>query len=43
MIVKPAVIAKPAGACITYVSSLWAERGGQWLCLFSQETAVPAR
>jgi ketosteroid isomerase-like protein len=24
-----------------YVSSIWAERGGKWLCLFSQET--PAR
>jgi ketosteroid isomerase-like protein len=23
-----------------YVSSVWAQRGNQWLCLFSQETAV---
>lgn len=23
-----------------YVSSLWAERNGKWLCLFSQETAA---
>jgi hypothetical protein len=24
-----------------YVSSVWTERGKQWLCLFSQETAAP--
>jgi ketosteroid isomerase-like protein len=24
-----------------YVSSVWTERGGKWLCLFSQETGVP--
>jgi hypothetical protein len=24
-----------------YVSSIWAERKGSWVCLFSQETAVP--
>jgi hypothetical protein len=24
-----------------YVSSVWAERGNKWLCLFSQETGVP--
>jgi len=23
-----------------YVSSIWAERKGKWLCLFSQETAA---
>jgi hypothetical protein len=23
-----------------YVSSIWAERGGKWLCEFSQETAA---
>jgi len=23
-----------------YVASTWAKRGGKWLCLFSQETAV---
>jgi ketosteroid isomerase-like protein len=23
-----------------YVSSVWTKRGGKWLCLFSQETAV---
>lgn len=23
-----------------YVSSIWTERGGQWVCLFSQETAA---
>jgi uncharacterized protein DUF4440 len=25
---------------IVYVSSIWAERGGKWLCEFSQETAA---
>jgi ketosteroid isomerase-like protein len=25
-----------------YVSSIWAKRGRQWVCLFSQETAAPA-
>jgi hypothetical protein len=24
-----------------YVSSLWAQRGSNWVCLFSQETGVP--
>jgi ketosteroid isomerase-like protein len=24
-----------------YVSSVWAERGNKWLCLFSQETGIP--
>lgn len=23
-----------------YVSAIWAERGGKWVCLFSQETAA---
>jgi len=23
-----------------YISSIWAQRAGKWLCLFSQETAV---
>jgi uncharacterized protein (TIGR02246 family) len=26
-----------------YVSSLWAEREGKWLCLFSQETSARSR
>jgi hypothetical protein len=26
-------------AARTYISSVWAERGGKWVCLFSQETA----
>jgi hypothetical protein len=31
-------------AAHVYVSSVWAERGGKWVCLFSQETAArPAR
>ena len=25
---------------IVYVSSIWAERGGKWVCEFSQETAA---
>jgi hypothetical protein len=25
---------------VVYVSSIWAERGGKWLCEFSQETAA---
>ncbi len=25
-------------AAQAYVSSIWAERGGKWVCLFSQET-----
>jgi hypothetical protein len=24
-----------------YISSIWTQRAGNWLCLFSQETAVP--
>jgi Domain of unknown function (DUF4440) len=27
-------------AAQVYVSSIWAERGGKWACLFSQETAA---
>jgi hypothetical protein len=27
-------------AAQVYVSSVWAKRGGQWVCLFSQETAA---
>jgi hypothetical protein len=27
-------------AAQVYVSSIWAERGGKWVCLFSQETAA---
>jgi hypothetical protein len=27
-------------AAHVYVSSVWAERGGKWVCLFSQETAA---
>jgi hypothetical protein len=27
-------------AAHVYVSSIWAERGGKWACLFSQETAA---
>lgn len=26
-----------------YISSLWTQRNGKWLCLFSQESAVPKR
>jgi hypothetical protein len=27
-------------AAQAYISSIWAEREGKWLCLFSQETAA---
>jgi hypothetical protein len=27
-------------AAQVYVSSIWAKRGSQWVCLFSQETAA---
>jgi hypothetical protein len=30
-------------AAQAYVSSIWAEREGKWLCLFSQETAARQR
>jgi ketosteroid isomerase-like protein len=28
-------------AAQVYVSSIWIQRGGKWLCLFSQETPLP--
>jgi ketosteroid isomerase-like protein len=27
-------------AAQAYISSIWAERGGKWVCLFSQETGA---
>jgi hypothetical protein len=27
-------------AAQAYISSIWAERAGKWVCLFSQETAA---